>query len=150
MIGVIHRSLVISWYIIFSQWSTDLRWAQDLSPGRQLRRLSHQGRDGCAARRGEKGEDGGDFMGFFMRFVLEFSVMFMRFLWDNIFFNGIFMWIKKSWDSIKQADHGDIIWWIFGDLYPCPDCSLPSGKLSHSYGKSSFLMGKSTINGNFQ
>ena len=26
---------------------------------------------------------------------------------------------------------------------------LPSGKLSHSYGKSLFLMGKSTINGSF-
>jgi len=27
---------------------------------------------------------------------------------------------------------------------------LPSGKLSHSYGKSPFLMGKLTINGHFQ
>ena len=27
---------------------------------------------------------------------------------------------------------------------------LPSGKLSHNYGKSPFLMGKSTINGHFQ
>jgi hypothetical protein len=28
--------------------------------------------------------------------------------------------------------------------------NLPSGKLSHNYGKSPFLMGKLTINGNFQ
>jgi len=28
--------------------------------------------------------------------------------------------------------------------------NIPSGKLSHNYGKSPFLMGKSTINGNFQ
>ena len=27
---------------------------------------------------------------------------------------------------------------------------LPSGKRSHNYGKSPFLMGKSTINGHFQ
>jgi hypothetical protein len=27
---------------------------------------------------------------------------------------------------------------------------VPSGKLSHSHGKSPFLMGKSTINGDFQ
>ena len=27
---------------------------------------------------------------------------------------------------------------------------IPSGKLLHSYGKSPFLMGKSTINGHFQ
>jgi hypothetical protein len=27
---------------------------------------------------------------------------------------------------------------------------VPSGKLSHNYGKSPFLMGKSTINGHFQ
>ena len=27
---------------------------------------------------------------------------------------------------------------------------IPSGKLSHNYGKPPFLMGKSTINGNFQ
>ena len=33
--------------------------------------------------------------------------------------------------------------WIF-------EFGVPSGKLSHNYGKSPFLMGKSTINGHFQ
>ena len=87
-------------------------------------------------------------------FLWDLYWNFLWFLWDfygiTYFSMGFSCELRKSWDSIKQADHGDIIWWIFGDLYPCPDCSLPSGKLSHSYGKSSFLMGKSTITGNFQ
>ena len=41
--------------------------------------------------------------------------------------------------------HGDFFW----DLMVI-NGSLPSGKLLHNYGKSPFLVGKSTRNGHFQ
>ena len=46
---------------------------------------------------------------------------------------------KLTWNS-QVLSHGSLI----------QEHHLPSGKLTFSYGKSPFLMGKLTINGHFQ
>jgi len=45
---------------------------------------------------------------------------------------------SKSWDCHLDVANDD------------ETVDLPSGKQPHNYGKSQFLMGKSTINGHFQ
>ena len=44
------------------------------------------------------------------------------------------------WVCLKQS----------GGIWEFPEMGVPSGKLTINYGKSQFLMGKFTINGNFQ
>ena len=51
--------------------------------------------------------------------------------------------------DIVPKDHGWTGWGHKNMLHEF-EFHLPSGKRWHSYGKSPFLMGKSTINGNFQ
>ena len=82
------------------------------------------------------------------------------YLSNDIGFNGMFF-CAYSWDIIVVFMGFD---WEYKWYYDPSDCDiccgyiwnhsdclgLPSGKLSHNYGKSPFLMGKSTIHGYFQ
>ena len=71
---------------------------------------------------------------FFCAYSWDIIVVFMGFDWE-------YKWYYDPSDC-------DI---CCGYIWNHSDClGLPSGKLSHNYGKSPFLMGKSTIHGYFQ
>ena len=50
----------------------------------------------------------------------------------------------------QKLDHGPMEKWSNGSKPWKPNLMIPSGELTFGYGKSPFLMGKSTINGHFQ
>ena len=85
------------------------------------------------------------------------------YLSNDFGFNGMFFFCAYSWDIIVVFMGFD---WEYKWYYDPSDCNiycgyiyiwnhsdfwglLPSGKLSHNYGKSQLLMGKSTIDGYF-